>query len=318
VFVEGGIYHVYNRFARGAEVFAEGDEAERFLGLLHTVKSRDGLTVFAWCLMSNHYHLALRAGPIPLSRTMGYVQARFGQNYNLRHRSSGPRWQSRYQSRLMEDSAYLMQLIAYIHLNPVTAKVVDDPARYPYSGHRELIRKSTKPLIDVDQTLRIYGDTMKDARKNYRAAIKGVRSAEWGGEIPGWLPWWSREPDRPLEEIQPTAWVDEGGISSGRERRLMAPEEFVVRACEVLGQDVEILKGKGYSRRESRDRVLIATLGVERWRQQARRLGQMFGRRADVVSRWVRWGSERRERDERFEELYESLDRKMSSNAARE
>jgi REP element-mobilizing transposase RayT len=74
VFVEGGIYHVYNRFARGAEVFAEGDEAERFLGLLHKVNSRDGLTVFGWCLMSNHYHLALRAGPIPLSRTMGYVQ----------------------------------------------------------------------------------------------------------------------------------------------------------------------------------------------------------------------------------------------------
>jgi len=157
VFVEGGIYHVYNRFARGAEVFAEGDEAERFLGLLHKVKARDGLTVFAWCLMSNHYHLALRAGPVPLSRSLGYVQARFGQNYNLRHTSSGPRWQSRYQSRLVEDSGYLMQLIAYVHLNPVTAHVVDDPLRYPYSGHRELLRKTTRPLIDLDATLRIYG-----------------------------------------------------------------------------------------------------------------------------------------------------------------
>ncbi len=207
VFVEGGIYHVYNRFARGAEVFAEGDEAERFLGLLHKVKARDGLTVFGRCLMSHHSHLALRAGPILLSRTMGYVQARFGQNDNLRHRSSGPRWQGRYQSRLVEDPSYLMQLIAYIHLNPVTAKMVDDPARYPYSAHRELIRKATKPSIDVDQTLRIYGDTLKAARKNYRAAIRGVRSAEWGRENPGRLPWWSREPDRPFDEIQPTAWI---------------------------------------------------------------------------------------------------------------
>lgn len=52
VLIEGGIYHVYNRFARGAEVFREGDEAERFLGLLRKVRDRDGLTFFAWILMS--------------------------------------------------------------------------------------------------------------------------------------------------------------------------------------------------------------------------------------------------------------------------
>lgn len=312
VFVEGGIYHVYNRFARGAEVFAEGDEAERFLGLLHKVKARDGLTVFAWCLMSNHYHLALRAGPIPLSRSMGYVQARFGQNYNLRHRSSGPRWQSRYQSRLVEDSGYLMQLIAYIHLNPVTAHVVDDPLRYPYSGHRELLRRTTKPLVDIDETLRIYGDTLKTSRGNYRGAVRGARSAEWSREAPGRLPWWKREPDRPLEQIKPEAWVDERGISSGLDRRGMAPDVFVAQACELLGQDVEVLRGKGYSRAESKLRMLIATLGVERWRQTARGLGEVIGRRGDVVSRWVRRGAERRLNEGDFRNLYESLDIRLS------
>ena len=65
VFIEGGIYRVYNRFARGAEVFGEGDEAERFLALLRKVRDRDGLTFFAWTLMSNHYHIALRAGAVP-------------------------------------------------------------------------------------------------------------------------------------------------------------------------------------------------------------------------------------------------------------
>jgi REP element-mobilizing transposase RayT len=76
VFVEGGIYHVYNRFARGAELFAETEEAISFLEILRKARDRDGLTVLAWCLMSNHYHLALRAGAIPLSRTVGYVQSR--------------------------------------------------------------------------------------------------------------------------------------------------------------------------------------------------------------------------------------------------
>lgn len=55
VFAEGGLYHVYNCFARGAEVFREGDEAERFGEKLRLVRDRDGWTVFAWCLVSNHY-----------------------------------------------------------------------------------------------------------------------------------------------------------------------------------------------------------------------------------------------------------------------
>ncbi len=74
----------------------EGDEAERFLDLLRMVRERDGLTFFAWALTSNHYHLGVPTGPVPLARTMGFVQSRFGQGYNRRWRSSGPLWQSRY------------------------------------------------------------------------------------------------------------------------------------------------------------------------------------------------------------------------------
>jgi REP element-mobilizing transposase RayT len=55
--VEGGIYHVYNRLARGAEVFADRREAERFVDLLVATRDRDSLTILAWCLMSNHCHL---------------------------------------------------------------------------------------------------------------------------------------------------------------------------------------------------------------------------------------------------------------------
>ena len=52
VFVEGGIYHVYNRFASGEAVFADPDAALEFIELLRFVKKRDGWTIFAWVLMS--------------------------------------------------------------------------------------------------------------------------------------------------------------------------------------------------------------------------------------------------------------------------
>ncbi len=313
VFVEGGIYHVYNRFARGAEILVENDEAERFLGLLRAVKRRDGLTVFAWCLMSNHYHLALRTGPIPLSRSIGYVQARFGQQYNRRRRSTGPLWQSRYKARLVEDSRYLGQLVAYIHLNPVMAELVDDPADYPRCGHIELIKNTAEPLVDRDETLGMYGDTLQTARRHYVRALQGVRTAEWREALPGRLPWWKHEADRPLAVKAPDAWVDEQGVSTGRERAELSAREFVALACRALEADVGELQGNGYGRRASRQRILLAAVGVERWRQSARELGRILGRRGDVISRWVRWGAARRQGDPGFGDAYDDLDRELST-----
>jgi REP element-mobilizing transposase RayT len=177
VCIEGGVYHVYNRFARGAEILREGDEAERFLDLLRTVSDRDGLTFFAWALMSNHFLFALRTGPVPLARTMGYVQSKFGQGYNRRWRSSGPLWQSRYKARLVNDERYLLQLLAYIHLNPVTAGLVADPLEHPYSGHHELLGQRRDPLVAVDEVLSIFGDTVSAGRRAYVRALKGARQA---------------------------------------------------------------------------------------------------------------------------------------------
>jgi len=77
------------------------------------VRDRDGSTIFAYCLMSNHYHLAVRVGPVPLSRSIGFVQSRFGQGYNRRHCSTGPLWQSRFKAKIVEDEGYLLQLVAY-------------------------------------------------------------------------------------------------------------------------------------------------------------------------------------------------------------
>jgi len=81
VFVEGGIYHVYNRFASGEPVFADREEALEFIKLLRYVKHRDGWTIFTWVLMSNHYHLAIWRGVVPISRGFQYLQGEFSQRF---------------------------------------------------------------------------------------------------------------------------------------------------------------------------------------------------------------------------------------------
>lgn len=318
VFVEGGIYHVYNRFARGAELFGEGDEAERFLDLLRTVRDRDGLVVFAWCLMSNHYHLAVRVGPVPLARTMGYVQARFGQSYNRRHGSSGPRWQSRYKAKVVASPRHLDQLVLYIHLNPVTAGVVEDPGRYLLCGHRELLKSMRDPLLDPEQTLSLFGKTVRAARRTYVKALEGARDAEWRVELPGSLPWWGREPDRPLDPSPPAAWIDEQGVSTGLSRPRVTPAVFLEAAASALGLEPVTLMTASSAHELTRQRSLVSALAVERWRLRPSELSPLFGRRNDVVSRWVRWGAERRRLDDEFRDAYEALDRDLSTRLSDE
>jgi putative transposase len=308
VFVEGAVYHVYNRCAREAEPFAKRKAAERFLETLERARERDSLTILAWCLMSNHYHLAVRTGPVPLSRTMGFVQARFGQDYNRRTGAAGPLWQSRYKARLVRDERYLTQLVAYVHLNPVAAGLVSDPARYPLCGHGELIGDQPARLVDVDGTLALFGDSQAAARRAYVRQLKGERTATWAREGPGRLPWWPREKDARLA-VEPAApRLDPLGRTAGSERRRIEAAEFVTLACETLGVAPEQWQSVGKGRAASSARYLVAGLGIERWRLRAGELAALAGRRPEVVSRWAARAGELRATDETFGRRYEALD----------
>ena len=178
ILIEGGLYHVYNRFARGEEVFADPEEAVAFLDLLRELKERDDLQVLAWCLLSNHYHLAVRTSAVPLSRTMRTLQGGFAKAFNRRWKRSGPLWRSRYQARLVDNQRYFEQLIFYIHLNPVRAGLVEDPIGYVFCGHRELLGKVNDPLLDVDDALLSFGSTTKSARRSYLKRLNAALAEE--------------------------------------------------------------------------------------------------------------------------------------------
>jgi hypothetical protein len=73
----------------------------------------------------------------------------------------------------------------------------------------------------VDATLAEYGEGIRSARRAYVRTLRAEREEEWRGEQPGMMPWWKREPDRPLEPPAPTAWIDEFGRSTGLERPVL-------------------------------------------------------------------------------------------------
>ena len=114
-------YHVMNRGRRGDDIFSDKYDFEMFLGVLQDSSELFGCRVAAFCLMSNHYHIAIRSSAVPLPRTMQFLQGRFSRDFNRRWGRTGPLWQSRYKAKVIDEPGYLPRVIQYIHLNPVRA-----------------------------------------------------------------------------------------------------------------------------------------------------------------------------------------------------
>jgi REP element-mobilizing transposase RayT len=178
-FVDGAVYHVYGRIARGERVFADDREAARLRKILQDVRRRDGWTIFAWCVVPTHYDVALRTSSVALWRSMRLVQWRFAHEHNRRRRQLGPVWQGRYQATMVDDERYLLQLIAHLHLNPVVGRLVEDAAAYQWSGHRELLGKSGDPLVAVDAALALFRKQRSQARRAYIRILQGERQQSW-------------------------------------------------------------------------------------------------------------------------------------------
>ncbi len=165
--------------------------------------------------------------------------------------------------------------------------------------------------------LSIYGESVGSARRAYVRALEGVSEAGWRSELPGRLPWWSREPDRELVPPTVSAVMDEAGRTSGMERADVEPEEFLEIACRELGCAVADLARPGKGREVSRLRYLVPALAVERWRLTVSAIARRVGRRPEVVSRWVRRGAELRGSDQVFRDQLDELDRALSEHLSR-
>ena len=315
VFFDGAVYHVYNRLARGERVFEDGDSAEHFVELLREVTARDQVTVFAWCVMSNHYHLAVQTGPVTLDRPMRSAQQRFTRRYNARQQVFGPLWQGRYRAKPVTDPRYLQQLLVYIHLNPVVAGIVDDPAEYRWSGHTEIVQRARPPLIDVDEVLRVFGGTRRTARARYVRTLRGAVDEPWIGEEPGRLPWWKLG--------RPPKGDDEDPAGSGRKRRAdaaerqvlerpkLTEEEFLRHGAAHLEIDLGQLSGRGRLPEVVRAWELLTSLGVERYRLRVKRIAELLNKHPVTATTWVMRGVRKRREDKGFSEQYETLDRQL-------
>ena len=137
----GAVYHVMNRGNRRESIFRDHEDYYTFLEDLAEVKERHPCCVCAVCLMTNHFHLLIKADEVEIWKIMRRLQLKYAQDFNMKYNYTGHVFEKRYNSQLIEDRPYLLEVSRYIHLNPVKAMIVKDPQAYEYSSYGIYIRK---------------------------------------------------------------------------------------------------------------------------------------------------------------------------------
>jgi len=120
-------------------------------------------------------HILLRTGQTSLATVMRRLLTGYAVSYNRRHRRQGHLFQNRYKSILCQEDTYLLELVRYIHLNPLRAKLVkslSESDKYPYSGHSALMGKVQRDFQDTNYVLQLFGRKVSAARQAYRAYVK--------------------------------------------------------------------------------------------------------------------------------------------------
>ena len=173
--ISGGIYHVITRGLERRKIFKDNQDREEFLFRLEAALEQTGSECHAWVLMDNHIHLLIRTGEQALSDLMRKVLTGYAVYFNHRYRRHGYLYQNRYKSILCQEDVYYLELVRYIHLNPVRAgyiKTIGQLNKYPWTGHSAIMGKQPKAWPQVDEVLKHFAKYKGTAVKKYQAFIE--------------------------------------------------------------------------------------------------------------------------------------------------
>jgi putative transposase len=281
----GTLHHVMIRGIEGGRIFQDDEDRENFLGRVGQVVERTGTRILAWVLMDNHVHLLLFSGPAGLPTFMRRLLTGYAVWFNRRHRRLGHLFQNRYKSIVCEENPYLLELVRYIHLNPLRAFVVQSVEGldgYRWSGHSVLMGKDRNAWQETNYVLGQFGSGRRKALRAYRKFMgegKGLGKREdlTGGGLIRSLGGWSRVLSLRSkgEKMEHDSRILGGGdfvreiLGEADERfvRHRRPQEskksiakLVRKMCKEAGVKEEELKGGGQRREVAEVRRKIAYL----------------------------------------------------------
>lgn len=171
----GALQHIICRGIDRCRVFRDDSDRREFISRLGRILGETRTTCYAWALMPNHFHLLLRTGDAAIAIVMKRLLTGYAVHFNRRHRRHGYLFQNRYKSILCQEDAYLLELVRYIHLNPLRANIVPSMTElddYEFCGHGVILGNHQKGWQDIKKLLGMFGKRAAEARRKYRAYVE--------------------------------------------------------------------------------------------------------------------------------------------------
>ncbi len=146
--VDGFTYHVLNRGNGRQVVFQKDKDYDVFVSLMYQAKERIPMSVYAYCLMPNHFHLVVMPTiAVDLSKSMQWLMTSHVRRYHRHYGTSGHVWQGRYKSFIVKQDDYLLNLLRYVEGNPVRAGLTMSARDWQWSSHRSRIGETQSTLV---------------------------------------------------------------------------------------------------------------------------------------------------------------------------
>ena len=290
--VEGGFYHVILRGNHREPIFFGAADRDRFAELVGEVIERFRMRVHAYCWMTNHVHLLMQVSEVPLGQAMQRIASRYARTLQHDRATTGHLFERRHRAILIDADSYLLELIRYIHLNPVRGRVVADPADYHWSGHRAYLGLYSHPWLTTSFGLSLLDREASTAREAYsRFVYAGIGGSHDTSLACG------RSDDRRL-------LADDRFIAnlkpSWRPRDYHTVEQVIAALCLEHGLEPAELLRSGRRRRPALVRALVVHHAIERRIATLSALARHFGRSASTLGETLE--RYRRARPELFKE----------------
>lgn len=243
----GVLHHIIIRGIERRKIFGDDQDKDNLIDRLSILLPETQTACYAWALMSNHAHFLFRSGNSGVSTLMRRLLTGYAIYFNRRYHRHGQLFQNRYKSIVCQEDIYFKELVRYIHLNPLRAKLVPDIQglnKYPYGGHSVLMGKKQHGWCDAKYVLSYFGREASGAKKRYFSYVKagidqGRRPELVGGGLVRSLGGWSAVKKLRLK----------GQDRIKGDERILGDGEFVTallsEANEQLDRRYE-LKGLGY------------------------------------------------------------------------
>jgi putative transposase len=313
----GALHHIIARGIERRKIFDDDEDRYDFIERLGPILHETNTACYAWALLPNHFHLLLRTGTVPIATVMRRLLTGHAIGYNRRHRRYGHLFQNRYKSILCQEDSYLLELVRYIHLNPLRAKLVVDMdalGKYPFCGHGVIMGKTNQAWQDIETVLAYFGKQKGPARRNYRAFVtKGIehgrRQDLTGGGLIRSMGGWKAV--KTLKNAGGHAKSDERVLGDGDfvqsvlsqsketlERRYSLQAKgvdlaFIAdRVAQLLGMEEEQVWMPGKYKQQVAARSLLCYWAVRELGVSMTYLGQRLAISTAAVSKSVRRGAE--------------------------